>query len=117
MVPNMVVSQNKGTPIQTQNTIVLIVGTPKKVTLILGNLHVEQDYILLWDPSGYSMLCGEDNLTGFNHKCPLSWKLQKKPSTIFAVIPFKPLGNFYAILSGFMVESLGLRTLGLASVV
>ena len=35
----VVVSQNKGTPISTQNTIVLIMGIPKMVPLILGNPH------------------------------------------------------------------------------
>ena len=34
-----VVSQNRGTPIQ--NTIVLIMGTPKMVPLVLGNPHIE----------------------------------------------------------------------------
>ena len=37
----MVVSQNRGTPnIDPQSTIVLIIGTPKKEPLILGNLHI-----------------------------------------------------------------------------
>ena len=36
----MVVSQNKGTQYRPQNTIVLIMGTPKKVPLILGNTHM-----------------------------------------------------------------------------
>ena len=38
---NMVDFQNRGTPIQTQNTIVLIMGTPKKVPLFLGNPHMQ----------------------------------------------------------------------------
>ena len=41
MVINMVVSQNQGTPIfRPQYIIVLIIGTPKKVPLILGNPHM-----------------------------------------------------------------------------
>ena len=37
---NLVVSLNKGTPIP-QNTIVLIIGTPKMVPLIMGNPHLD----------------------------------------------------------------------------
>ena len=37
----LVVSQNKGTPKKTTNTIVLVMGTPKKVPLILGDPHLE----------------------------------------------------------------------------
>ena len=37
---DMVVSQNKGTPI-SQNIITLIIGTPKKVPLLLGNPHMQ----------------------------------------------------------------------------
>ena len=36
----MVVSQNKGTQYRPQYTIVLVIGTPKKVRLILGNSHI-----------------------------------------------------------------------------
>ena len=37
----MVVSQNRGTQKQRpQNTIVLIIGTPKKVPLLLGNPYI-----------------------------------------------------------------------------
>ena len=36
----MVVSQNEGTQYRPQNIIVLIIGTPKMVPLILGNLHI-----------------------------------------------------------------------------
>ena len=38
----MVVSQNKGTQYRPQYTIVLIIGTPKKVPLILGNPHISR---------------------------------------------------------------------------
>ena len=37
---NMVVSQNEGPQYGPQNTIVLIIGTPKMVLLILGNPHI-----------------------------------------------------------------------------
>ena len=33
----MIVSQNKGTPIQTSKITILFMGTPKSVPLILGN--------------------------------------------------------------------------------
>ena len=36
----MAVSLNKGTPYRSQNTVIPIVRTPKKVPLILGNLHI-----------------------------------------------------------------------------
>ena len=36
----MVVSQNKGPQYGPQNTIALIMGTPKMVLLILGNPHM-----------------------------------------------------------------------------
>ena len=36
----MVVSQNEGAQYRPQNTIVLIIWTPKKVPLILGNPHI-----------------------------------------------------------------------------
>ena len=38
----MVVSQSKGTPIWAPNTMVLSIGTPKRVPLILGNPHMEK---------------------------------------------------------------------------
>ena len=37
---DMVVSQNKGPQYKPQNTIVLLIGTPKMVPLILGNSHI-----------------------------------------------------------------------------
>ena len=37
---DLVVSLNKGTQYRPQNTIILIMGTPKKVPLILGNYHL-----------------------------------------------------------------------------
>ena len=37
---HLVVSGNKGTQYRPQNTIVLIIGTPKKVPIILGNPHL-----------------------------------------------------------------------------
>ena len=40
---DMVVSQSKGTQYGPQNTIVLIIWTPKKVPLILGNPHMGDD--------------------------------------------------------------------------
>ena len=36
----MVVSLNRGPQYRPQNTIILIIGTPKKVPLILGNRHI-----------------------------------------------------------------------------
>ena len=42
----MVVSLNKGTPYRPQNTIVLIIGAPKKVLLILGNPQFKR--LALW---------------------------------------------------------------------
>ena len=35
-----VVFQNRGTPCVPQNTLIFIMGTPKRVPLILGNPHV-----------------------------------------------------------------------------
>ena len=41
MYPEIVVSLNRGYPnIDPQNTIILIIGTPKKVPLILGNPQI-----------------------------------------------------------------------------
>ena len=37
----MVVSQNRGPQYEPHYTIVLIIGTPKKVPLILGNPHIQ----------------------------------------------------------------------------
>ena len=48
----MVVSQNKGTQYRPQNTIVLIIGTPKMVPLILGNPQ-----IYLHDVAKLASLC------------------------------------------------------------
>ena len=43
----MVVSQNRGDPnIGPQNTMTLIMGTPKMVPLILGNLHI--NIVMTW---------------------------------------------------------------------
>ena len=42
----MVVSLNRGPPYKPQNTIILILGTPKKVFLILGKPHVPNREIL-----------------------------------------------------------------------
>ena len=39
-VQDFVVSQNRGPQYRPQNTIVLIIGTPKMVPLILGNPHL-----------------------------------------------------------------------------
>ena len=39
---NMVISQNKGPQYRLQNTRILIIGTPKRVPLILGNPHIFQ---------------------------------------------------------------------------
>ena len=35
----MVVSQNEGTQCRPKTTVVLVLGTPKKVALILGKSH------------------------------------------------------------------------------
>ena len=40
----MLVSQNRGPQYRPSYTIVLIVGTPKMVTLIVGNLHIGEYY-------------------------------------------------------------------------
>ena len=37
----MVISQNKGTQYGAQDTIILIMGTPQKVPLLLGNPHID----------------------------------------------------------------------------
>ena len=41
LLDDMVVFLNRGPQYEPQNTIVLIMGTPKKVPLILGNPHIE----------------------------------------------------------------------------
>ena len=41
----MVVSQNRGPQFRPQNTIVLIIGTPKMVPLILGNPQIMLEHV------------------------------------------------------------------------
>ena len=38
---DLVVSQNRGPQYRPQNIIILIIGTPKKVPIILVNFHLE----------------------------------------------------------------------------
>ena len=40
VMANMVVSHNKGTIYRHQNTLLPIMGTTKKVALVLGNSHI-----------------------------------------------------------------------------
>ena len=46
----VVISQNKGPQYKPPNTTVLIIGTPIKVRLILGNYHVYIYMYVRWTP-------------------------------------------------------------------
>ena len=56
---HMLVSLNWGTPIYTQNIIVLVTGTPKKVPLILGNPHISSFDDIADFAADFTWLCEE----------------------------------------------------------
>ena len=64
---DMVVSQNKRTQYGPKNTIVLIIWTPKKVPLILGNPHMGDDIRgVLWGSKGDTR-SEDDSSHDFHH--------------------------------------------------
>ena len=54
----MVVSQNRGPQCRPQNTIILIIGTPKKVPLILGNPKIVTSVHLIFSTLNPELLHG-----------------------------------------------------------
>ena len=71
----MVVSQNKGSQYRPQDTITLIIGTPKKVPLILGNPHIyphERHMESQEEPKADKGADSDEETLGFGFACWLS---------------------------------------------
>ena len=61
----MVVSLNRGPQYRPQYTVILILGTPKKVALILGNCHIMKVNVLVCSDEWN----GEKQRPGWAYKC------------------------------------------------